>query len=427
MKVLIITSDKIDVSLFDAESKIIDWKNANFATNINFSDYDGLVIDADSLIKEREKKSEQGIYLSNLERQFSPKITCDILSQKDSFISIIGEPGVALYQFRLIDLLGLTAITKRLAGTSIKNRCKDGKFKHYWEKINKYQYYLDNIGINPSARTHFTQYSRMEIYDKIKNRSGYIIGACIRFIEVLEQTLFFNGEISLIPPLEGSKQETFNNLLKIYLPYGNTDEPEWIKDISVVGQDGIEKQIDGLNKEVGELLRKIRDLEKEKQLLRKPLEVLYKSNKPLEKTVKYLLAHIGFINEEPKEPNNVEFYTGYKGKKFVIEVKSTNKESFNKDGLRQVMEWQMEKVSESGEKYKPLFIASNQYTKPLAERNKDILPPNLIKFAEQYEICVLPVTVLFFISQLIDEKKYNIKQFADLLDKTNGIVEMPKE
>ena len=45
--------------------------------------------------------------------------------------------------------------------------------------------------------------------------------------------------------------------------------------------------------------------------------------------------HIGFINEEPKEPNNVEFYTGYKGKKFVIEVKSTNKESFNKDGLRQ--------------------------------------------------------------------------------------------
>ena len=31
--------------------------------------------------------------------------------------------------FRLIDLLGLTAITKRLAGTSIKNRCKDGKFK----------------------------------------------------------------------------------------------------------------------------------------------------------------------------------------------------------------------------------------------------------------------------------------------------------
>ena len=117
----------------------------------------------------------------------------------------------------------------------------------------------------------------MEIYDKIKNRSGYIIGACIRFIEVLEQTLFFNGEISLIPPLEGSKQETFNNLLKIYFPYGNTDEPEWVKDISVVGQDGIEKQIDGLNKEVGELLRKIRDLEKEKQLLRKPLEVLYKS------------------------------------------------------------------------------------------------------------------------------------------------------
>lgn len=65
MKVLIITSDKIDVSLFDAESKIIDWKNANFATNINFSDYDGLVIDADSLIKEREKKaSKEYIYLT---------------------------------------------------------------------------------------------------------------------------------------------------------------------------------------------------------------------------------------------------------------------------------------------------------------------------------------------------------------------------
>lgn len=98
MKVLIITSEEIDTSAFNTEFRFIDWNCANFALDINFSDYDGLVIEVDSLTKKKEKKGEDDkIYLSNFEQQLSPEVTNDILGRKGSFITIVGNPATFYY------------------------------------------------------------------------------------------------------------------------------------------------------------------------------------------------------------------------------------------------------------------------------------------------------------------------------------------
>lgn len=421
MKVLIITSEpQIDVSMFDADIQFIFWNNINFRININFSDYDGLIIDADSLIEMREKEE---IFLSNFEQQLSPKIIIDILKQKDSFISIIGDPSIILQYHRLSELLGYDILTRKTLGTNITYRCDSGKFKNYWKQIINYHYYFELIKLHASNKT-VQKECIINTYDEIKNRSGYILGACLDIRDSYSNLPVFQGEMSFIPPLEKDKKETILNILRTYLSFGNSNEPKWAKSIVVTGQKTLDEKIEKLQEKINKTLQKQQKLEKDKQNLRKSLEVLYKSDKPLEISVKSLLERIGFTNEEPKEQNKVEFCTKYDNFGFVVEIKSTKKESFDMKGLRQVVNWQMDKISESGEKYKPLFVTSNQYNLVPKERNEDILPPNLIKFVEQFEICVLPVTILFCVSQLIEEKKYTTKEFAQLLSKTNGIVKI---
>ena len=425
MKVLIITSEEIDTSAFNAEFRFIDWNCANFALDINFSDYDGLVIDVDSLAKEKEKKGEDDkIYLSNFEQQLSPEVTNDILGRKGSFVTIIGNPATLLQYSSLINLLGFNASVKQLKGTNITDRCDNNNFKNYWKKINEYHYYFEWIKVNRMNNNPFRG-CRLKVYDEIKNRSGYIIGTCISPVENLTSCPVLSGEISFVPPLE-DKQETIRNILEIYLPFGDEKEPGWAQSLMVVGQKAIEDRISELATKINGLLQQKQDLEEDRQNLRRCLEVLYKSDKLLEKSTKQLLKEIGFTNSEPGESNKVEFYVNFKNYNFVVEVKSTKKESLDMKGLRQVINWQMDKMSESNEKYKALLITSNQYNLPLEKRSRTILPSNLIEFAKQYEICVLPVTILFYISQLISEKKYTVKEFADLLYKTNGIVKMPK-
>lgn len=425
MKVLIITSEKIDISAFNAEFRIIDWNCANFALNINFSDYDGLIIDVDSLVKEKEKKSENDIiYLSNFEQQLSPGVTADILGRKGSFIAVIGNPTIVLHSYRLANLLGIEASVKQLEGTNITDRCGNKNFRDYWKKINKYQYYFEWIRISKLSGNPFRGCG-VKTYDEIKNRSGYIVGTCINLVESASYMPFLGGEMSLIPPLE-DKQETIRDILAVYLPFGDEKEPEWAQSLTVAGQKAIEDKISELGTKIESLSRQKQSLEEDRQNLRRWIEVLYKSDKPLEKSIKHLLREIGFMVNEPKEPNKVEFYVSSKNYNFVVEVKSTKKESLDMKGLRQVINWQMDKMGESNEKYKALLIASNQYHLPLEKRSKTILPPNLIDFAKQYGICVLPVTTLFYVSQLISEGEYTIKEFADLLCKTDGIIKMPK-
>lgn len=422
MKVLIITSDKIETSEFDAEFKFVDWNNINYSNDINFSDYDGLIIDVDSLEKEKRNEDKE-IHLFNFEHQLSPKIVLEILRRKGSFLSIIGNPTAVINYHQLSDLLGFDTIVKQLPGTSITERCDSENFKYYWAKISNYSYYFEKIEKNVSA---FTQRASLKTYDEIRNRSGYIIGTCIDVVNNSSGVSIFNGEMSLIPPLNGEKQNTFDNLLKIYVSSGNINEPEWARDITVIGQKDIDSQIGDLAEKIEKLSQKKQKLEKDKQLLRKSIEVLYKADKPLEASVKYLLEEIGFMNDEPRETNKVEFCTSYDKNNFVVEVKSTKKEVLDMKGLRQVINWQMDKMNESGEKYKPLLVASNQFDKPPEERSSILLPPNLIEFAKQYDICVLPVNVLFSVSQLIKEEKYSSTDFAKLLTETNGIVKMPR-
>lgn len=425
MKVLIFTSGKNDLSKFAAEFRVIDWENANFALNINFADYDGLIVDADSLTKLRESQDEP-VYIFNLEAQLSPAIITDIASRRGSFVTIIGNPLTKINNRSVAFLLGFDIEVKALVGTSILENAGSQKFSNYWKKVTSYDYYIESIASRDYAPNPFKNY-RLCTSDSIKNRSNYILGCRLEMINTRTGLPALEGDVSFVPSLKDKKQETFDSILELYVPYSQQTEPEWLQSVKVAGQEDMEGKIAAIKSKIEKLSTKKNSLEDDIRGLRRPLEVLYKSDKPLEESIKNLMTKIGFTVEEPGSKNKVEFIVKCAKRNIVVEVKSTKKETIDMKGLRQVINWQMDELAKSGRVCKPLLIVSNQYDKPLEERSEDFLPPNLVDFAKQYKICAISVKTLFEIARQINAKQYSYEEFAKRIEETDGILSYSSE
>lgn len=424
MKVLIISSDEIDVTDFNANFDILKWEEVSKRDDINFSDYDGLVLDADSL--RTVKNDMPGISFYAFERSLNYIAVCDILGRKGSFVSIIGNPSTVIQNKSIAGCIGFKVEVKNLSGSSIGDYDDDKQFALYWRSISDYKYYIEGISAEDIRRA-MVPGCDIELYDGIRTRSGYIIGTCVSVDDFfVEDDKVFEGTLSFIPPLLSGKNDTVRSLLDIFLKNIKQKEPSWAKQLLAVGQDAIDDEITKVDSKIEDFRKKRALLDDKRKKIRQPIEILYKADKELEKSVAVLLENLGFKVVWPEKKNEAEFFIEMDNKKFVIEVKSTKKEVFDKKGLRQVVEWQMDKLSESGEEYKALLITSNQFSKPLDERNKNILPPNLVSFAEKYDICVLPVVALFSISQQIADGKYSPEEFVELMKETKGTMCLPE-
>lgn len=406
MKILIISSEAIDVSAYSAKFVLLRWEETD-KTDINISDYDGVILDLDSI----DTTNNSSYELYNFEQAISQESVLDVVNRLRTFVCVIGNPATRLWNSTLCDRLHIMMRIEYLSGDNIQPLNEAGDYFSYWKEVKSYDYLIDDIQIRNLQGT-------LDLEDSIKNISSHTIGVNIK---TYNQSVL-KGDLAFVPPLPKGKQKTIEKILDIYLEKGNSKEPNWAKSILVEGQDAIDAKISETEDRIEKLSKKLSEAEQERIKIRSDIEILYKSDKALEEVVKGTLSKIGFSVEEPPETNKVEFYIEHKDSKYVVEVKSTSKETFSQKGLRQVLEWKDDRAIETGEEYKPLLITSNQFKLEPNKRNAEILPDNLLKFATLRGIAVLQVTTLFEISQAIKRKKYSIEQFNKLLLETNGIV-----
>lgn len=417
MKILIITSCKIPKPKIDADVTIKAWQNTN---DLNLIDYDGIIFDVDSLTYARREKDD--FYLHDLEKQISPQLFEDILENKQSFIWIIGDPTTQIYLNNIAVNMGFIIERIDKGGTNIIKAKKNDKYYDYWHQIKGYDYYLDkNIRLNSSMdsflRTH--QSHKLSGNDKLTTKSGYIVGISL----TMKINGFPCGDFIFAPLIDHNSEKSIDTILKIYFNESENAEPDWAKSIVAIDQQEIETKIKKNQDEIDGLVAKGRDLQNDLANARLPVSILYKNGKSLESAIKESLKQIDINIVEPEKENEEEFYIEQNNLLFVAEVKSTEKPTFNKKGLRQAQEWSANALAETGKEYKPIFITSNQFNIEPSQRKPDPIEENLQKFAEKYSIAIIQVTDLYDLLQQVKSKKLTAQEFLEKIHNTVGMFE----
>ena len=435
MKVAVITTEKITKKFAGIKLSVFDWKNSN-PDDINLRDFDGVIIDIDSYAKLEDKSSvdRQGFET----KVFSPKVVSDVLTEDDSFFVVLGRPTEQLKQNPLSTSLGFTLREIRGNGDSLSQSkwAKSTVYASYLSKIKNYAYAFEGLPKLDDyySRTFKLNHQNYHIISVVTplliTRAKYTVAFTVTpmtyrddgYGRVSDKTDVFKGPLAFLPVLPGGNKLSIEAILEKYSADVPAEAPEWVEKIEVTGQAEIDEDIQAIKKAIASKQLKLEDALTRRANARKPIEVLYLSDKPLEQALKTSFDLAGFKVGEPESANNVEFYLQHNDHEFVTEVKSTEKATFNKDGIRQVNEWRENERLDTGKEYKPLLILSNQYLTEPDERNKDFIDENLIAFAKSREIAIVSVTVLYEGFQMISSGSITVDSVSKLLHDSSGII-----
>lgn len=426
-KIAIIGTEVPDSLSSKSKVEVFEWDDVS-TDIINLRDYDGLIIDVSRL---------NGTVSSQAQAVISPAIVCDILSDKHSFIVVVGNPKTHLFNKSLAEVMGFDVNIVKGFGDSMRtpDKMKGHKYERYTSRLKQFRYSFELI-FRPTGELKALLSNDtlpqlvMRSSPVLVTKTGYGIASGVdalafkkdHYGRTLDSSLPFRGELTLLPMLDVI-EEQFEIILSILDSGGDeTAIPDWAEEISVIGQGEIDKAIVASETKLAEATAELETLAENRASLRQSVELLYKSDKPLEKSLKTYMSKLGFTVSEPKkETNKVEFYLEQGTLKFVVEVKSTTKQMFDQKGLRQANDWRDDVLLETGEIYKPLFIGSNQYSLKPSERSDDYLAQNLIDYAVSRDIACITVTQLFDELQKIEAKKMTVDELAQKLHDTKGL------
>jgi hypothetical protein len=436
MKIIIFTSEKIKPTGTSHTVDVVSWSNAS-AAKVNLRDYDGVVFDMTS------RNAEKDVSLWWFEDDtVTPEITFDILKRQGSFIVILGDPNTILKNETISRRIGLVIENIKGHGDNLCQVDDSQMFAKYLQQIKTYSYSFRTIpSLTDDMKSLLIGNSKYKAGAALNNflqtKAQYAVAAEITpFICTLNNSGQINykkevtsGKLILLPPLKDGIAKSIDGILEVLAPNKGYDiaEPDWASEISVVGQSKIDGSISNNQAKLEKLSAEKTGLLNQKIELRRSVEILYKSDKPLETSIKDYFRKVGIKVVEPKITNKAEFSFEYSSKKFVVEVKSTSKEQFDQKGLRQVNEWRDDYLVETGECYKPVLIASNQYNLPPNERNSDYLPDNLKKYAVDKDIAVISVRDIFDNLQSVEAETGKLDDFINNIYDTKGIFKTTKE
>lgn len=428
-KIAIIGTDLTDLGPRASKVELFEWEDVSSDT-INLRDYDGVVVDVSSL---------QNTVAPHTETVFSASVLRDILKGKNSFFVIVGNPATTLTNKSIAEKVGINVVIVKGQGDSIRvpKKSKGSRFEAYTSRVKRFTYSY-NLQFEPTEELKRLVTNKdipsaiVRSAPLLVTRADYGI-ASISDVFVFKRNQYhsgrldeseepFKGDLVFLPPLE-TKGEQFELILSILDSENDkTEVPEWVEEISVVGQDEVDEAVASNEAKLVEVTAELESLAQNRAAMRQALELLYKADKPLEKSLKTYMSKLGFTVSEPSdESNKVEFYLEKGSSKFVVEVKSTTKQMFDQKGLRQANDWRDDVMLTTGETFKPLFIGSNQYNLKPSERSDDYLAQNLIDYAVSRDIACITVGQLFEELQKIEAKKMTTDELAQKLHATKGL------
>lgn len=420
MKQYLVISSAMNQQQAPKNTKVLPWTMLGLL-GVSLYDYDGIVLDASSIpepeaIVDSQKGKQQRQDFTMFESDvLKPEIIQHILFNSETFIVIIGNPSTKLEQYSVIDRLGISLIMTPAHGANLVVKCESQHpFHDYAKQIKNYSYAFRN---NPRmCIENYYEPPLLSVEPLLSIKVGDSVAAR------------FGGpsfsELYLLPVLPTGVQHSVKQILGILANDEDNEvvEPKWASDIVVAGQKEIDSKLNDVECSISELKERKTIILNERAKVRQSIEMLYKTGKPLEDSIKTTLRNIGITVIEPPTGEGREFTFEFKNQKFVVEVKSTEHQFFDKKGLRQVVEWQNDVLIEKGENYKPVLITSNEVTKPSNDRSDDFLPPNLLKFAQERQIAVISVLTLFEMVNKIKSGDSKIDEFVKILSGTNGII-----
>lgn len=420
MKVAIISSSHRTYTYNDVSFHTYTWTDQiDVLRKINLRDYDGVVINLSGL-------SATTPSIAEIYSKISPEIIRDIIKGDKSFIYIIGNPSTILHNRTIVNRLEL-AITKVDGGGESLQATEYYKkfgFEPYLSNLKNYTYSYMDSKLSPQATTFSNSKYYLYEYPLITTRAGHSVASLFDIMNRTDNRPAIGGYIGLFPELNSiSPEDDIELLLKCrFVTNSDISEPEWTEKIEVYGQKEIDKQIQSTKEKLSSMSISLKDLENSRVIARNDIKILYEMNKPLEKAIKESLSAIGINIIEPKNDNKVEFRIEQNKHKIVVEVKSTSKATIDQKGLRQVIDWQNDAYDETGNDYMPVVIVSNETNKQPDDRTSELLPDNLIKYANTKNITVISVSSIFNAIQDIKAGKINVDLMLTGISNARGII-----
>ena len=309
------------------------------------------------------------------------------------------------------------------AGNGLWYKLKDKKRKSIIKAVIKW--------INDRAHEFCVVSAEKKRFNKAKDNSLIIYKNSLFFsVRYLYQnesksTAYLFSPIFFMPKIKKNEEDTLSILFSILGFKNEQQEPDWIKDYIVPGQEQIDIQIEKIEGNIEKESVRIGKLREKKEFLRDHLKLLYEGGYPLEDIVMSVLEDLGAKIELPTEDGKEEgwiFYNEYKG---VLEIKSTGSDYFNEYGRKQLLEWIDRGRTLKNDKFKGIFIGNSALTNGKKPEEK-ICPfnENWEKNAKLSEMCVLQSKDLYYIYDSKLNNKLDVNAFWDDLFNTKGIFDI---
>lgn len=188
-------------------------------------------------------------------------------------------------------------------------------------------------------------------------------------IEVVEEY----GPLIILPEVDLPADEAIQILLEDLCELDvETHEPEWVKDMTAVGQHTIDAELDLLNETLVIVHQQMAKKREERDLARAPLKLLYSQHKDLEIVVRDVLKKLGARIELSDNSRDDGWITvdvdGGEPLHFVLEVKGTANDTFSEYGLKQLHGWVSDGIEEREIKAKGVFVGNSAISVPPDQR-----------------------------------------------------------
>jgi len=384
------------------ENKIVDcylWKELPKIRNIR--DYDDIILNLLPLKRGKNLDGKQQQEMFNKLDIFS---SYDVLRNGGRII-VIGDPrfNITVKSLSKEDDKKLTLPFLHWSGMDFtwdgdpgdtiisETSYKYERYEEYVSKFKKWDYSLahcklKHILIKQVFNMPFLEEKDVSIklnYDKVcvnRYKHGLIFKTCVYLAQKLrqyhserEEKIVEYGEIIFLPEISASEDEALLIVLRNFCGIQlELPEPEWLASFEVPGQEKIDSELRRMRTEIGSLIDGLKAKEKERTKLRECLKLLYEREGALEPTVRNMLRVLGAHVEDPVEKNKEDGWIAVKiGENVlegVLEIKSTRKDSFDQEGVRQLLDWVGRGVELRSKKYKGIFIGNSSVDKPVNER-----------------------------------------------------------
>lgn len=301
----------------------------------------------------------------------------------------------------------------------------DRYFKRYYDSIRRWKHSLKSVEVgnnlrtvlgldrNPKARLSLSTNARCwnrnrePLSFEIKAHLYVDDGRTEKHRELGSFDFFLNSSLS--------PDDLAATVLKgIFGLEVSSDTPPWIEQLAVVGQDAIDAKISESKDQIGRYTELLKEQFRERDQLRSPLKVLFEVGTPLEKSVQEILTELGaaFLPPVRAGADDGCFIVRLANEEapFVLEVKSTSKNTIGEDGLRQLLEWKNTALFDRGLQCKGLLVVNSAVASPPSERENPF-NEQLLSKARMADAVVMTTHMLFTVHQEIAKGTYSREQF----------------